>query len=289
MKSKKRGIIIASAIVAVLAVVLVLASPFIKGTAEHLSARKYYGEDLKNVDNIILLADCCTVDGKTNSVAGVKEAVRLGADAVMVDLCFRTDGTPVITDNYEDNKTADTVEELFRALNEEKFKDIRLYLNIVQLSGLTELNRLAVSYNMAGRTFLCGIDKTHYGLVTSDDTILPFLLEHEISKEEKDAIANGTFSAPGSIAEYGASGLEIDVSDATAEAVEALDDFGIPFIVTGVGSADSFCRTILNGASTVLTDDIELCSDILEEWIVTMQERHSSSVEQSLEDLKNNK
>lgn len=289
MKSKKRGIIIASAVIVILAVVLVFVLPFIKGTAELISARKYYGEDLKNVDNIILLADCCTVDGKTNSVAGVKEAVRLGADAVMVDLCFRTDGTPVITDNYEDNKTAETVEELFHALNEEKFKDVRLYLNIVQLSGLTELNRLAVSYNMAGRTFLCGIDKTHYGLITSDDTIIPFLLEHKISKEEKDAIANGTFSAPESIAKYGASGLDIDVSDATADVVSTLDGFGIPFIVTGVGSADSFCKTLINGASTVFADDIELCSDILEEWVLSMQERHSSSVEQSLEDLKNNK
>ena len=289
MKSKKRGIIIASAVVVVLAVVLVSVSPFIKGTAELISARKYYAESLKNIDNVVLLADCCTVDGKANSVAGVKEAVRLGADAVIVDLCFRTDGTPVITDNYEENRTAQTVEELFQALNEDKFKDVRLYLNIVQLSGLTELNRLAVSYNMAGRTFLCGIDKTHYGLITSDDTIIPFLLEHKISKEEAQAVADGTFSAPESIAKYGASGIEIDISDATAEVIATLNDFGIPFIVTGISSTESFCKTLINGASTVYADDIELCSDILKEWTLSMQERHSSSVEQSLEDLKNKK
>lgn len=289
MKSKKSGIIIASAVIVAVAIVLVIASPFIKGAAEQLAARKYFSEDLGNVDNIVLLADCCTVDDKTNSVAGVKEAVRLGADAVIVDLCFRADGTPVITDNYEENKTAQTVEELFAALNEDRFKDIRLYFNIVQLSGLSELNRLAVSHNMVGRTFLCGIDDTHYGLVTSDDTIIPFVLKHKISKEEKDAISNGTFSAPDSIAKYGASGIEIDFSDASAEVTATLNDFGIPFIVTGIDSSDSFCKAIVNGASTVFADDIELCSDILDAWTLSMQERHSSAVEQSLEDLKNTK
>ena len=289
MNSKKSGIIIASAAIVVLAVVAVIVSPFIKGTAEHLAARKYYSQNLKNVDNIVLLADCCTVDGKSNSVAGVKEAVRLGADAVIVDLCFRSDGTPVITDNYEENQSAQTVEELFAVLNEDKFKDIRLYLNVVQLSGLTELNRLAISYNMIDRTYICGIDEAHYGLITSDDTIIPFLLEHKISKEEKEAIANGTFSVPDCIARYGASGLEIDISAASAEVISALDDFGIPFIVTGTSSVDSFCKVLLNGASTVFTDDIELCSDILENWTLSMQERHSSSVNQSLEDLKNKK
>lgn len=287
MNSKKRSIIIAAAVIVVLAVACAVFSPFIKSGIQRFTANKYTSYDLKNVDNIVLLADCCTVDGKTNSVAGVKEAVRLGADAVLVDLCFRADGTPVITDNYEENETAQTVEELFATLNEDKYKDIKIYLNIVQLSGFTELNRLAVSYNMVGRATLCGIDEAHYGLVTSDDTILPFLLEYEFTSEEKKSIENGEFSAPECLARYGADGIEIDASDVTSEIITNLNDFGIPFIVTGVDNVNTFCQVLVNSASTVLVNDISLCSDILDSWTLAMQERHSSSVEQSLEDIMN--
>lgn len=287
MKIKKRGLLIACAVVVALAVTLAIASPFIADGIGRITARKYIGEDLKNVDNIVLVADCVEIDGSTNSVAGVKEAVRLGADAVVVDLCFRTDGTPVMTDKYEDNETAQTVEELFNEMNSEKYKDVKIYLNIVQLSSLTELNRIAVKYNMVGRTYLIGIDESHYGLVTSDSTIIPFLLKYKISQEDTQTIEDGKFSAPECIAKYGAGGLEIDAEDATSEVVTALNDFGIPFIVSGIDSTSDFCKVLLNEAGTVYVNDIEKCAQVLDMWIEAMRERYSLSVEQSLEDLKN--
>ncbi|MBQ8575518.1 MAG: hypothetical protein IJ447_05675 [Clostridia bacterium] len=282
MKSKKRGLLIACAVIVALAVTLAIASPFIKDGIGMLIARRYIGQDLKNVDNIVLAADCAEVDGNRNSVAGVKEAVRLGADAVVVDLCFRADGTPVMTDRYEDNEAAQTVEELFREMNGEKYKDVKIYLNIVQLSTLTELNHIAVKYNMVGRTYLIGIDESHYSLVTSDSTIVPFLLKYKITQKDTQAIADGKFSAPECIAKYGAGGLEIDADDVSAEVVTALNDFGIPFIVSGIESTSDFCKVLLNGAGTVYVNDIESCAKVLDNWISAMQQRYSLSVEQSI-------
>lgn len=287
MKSKKR--IIACAVILAVSVIAVIIFPFIRNAADNGVIRKYTAQDLKNVDNVILLSDCVEVDGNTNSIAGVKEAVRLGAKAVTVDLCFRKDGTPVITDNYENSESATTVEELYTALNGEDYKDIRIYFNIVQLSGMTKLNSLTVRYNMVGRTYIIGIDESHYGIITSDSTIIPFLLKYQLTKEDKSAVADGTFSSPACIAQYGASGIEIDAKDATPEVIQTLNDFGIPFIVSGIDSVNSFCQTLLNGASTVYVADIKQSSDILDEWTVSMQERHSISVEQSLADLKQNK
>lgn len=287
MKSKKR--IIACAVILAVSVIAVIIFPFIRNAADNGVIRKYTAQDLKNVDNVILLSDCIEVDGNTNSVAGVKEAVRLGAKAVTVDLCFRKDGTPVITDNYENSESATTVEELYTALNGEDYQDIRIYFNIVQLSGMTKLNSLTVRYNMVGRTYIIGIDESHYGIITSDSTIIPFLLKYQLTKEDKNAVADGTFSSPACIAQYGASGIEIDAKDATPEVIQTLNDFGIPFIVSGIDSVNSFCQTLLNGASTVYVADIKQSSDILDEWTVSMQERHSISVEQSIADLKQNK
>lgn len=279
MKNKKRGILIACSIVVAVAV---LTAVFVPVIYDKISVRNYIGQDLKNVDNIVLVAECSEIDGKNQSIAGVKEAVRLGADAVMVDLCFRSDGTPVITDRYENNADADTVEELFNELSVEKYRDVKIYFNIVQLSSLTELNQIAVRYNMVGRVYLIGIDESHYGLVTSDDTIIPFLLKYSFTKEELQNIQEGKFTAPGCIAQYGASGLEIDAKYATNEIVTTLDDFGIPFIVSGIGSTSDFCEILLNGVSTVIVDNIQTISEVFDGWIDAMRERHKASVEQLL-------
>lgn len=287
MKSKKRGIFIACIVIVVIAVLFAVFYPFIADGLGIITANRYIGQDLKNVDNIVLIAECPEVDGVSQSISGIKEAVRLGADAVKVDLCFRTDGTPVITDKYENNADADTVEDLFIGMNEEKYRDIRIYFNIVQLSSLTELNRLTVKYNMVDRIYLMGIDESHYGLVTSDSTIVPFLLKYDFTQEDIRSIEEGLFSAPDCIAEYGAGGLEIDCRFATEQIVTTLDDFGIPFIVSGIGSLEDLCKALLSGATHVVVDDIRMSADMLNDWIDAMRERHSISVEQSIKELNN--
>lgn len=289
MKNKKRLILIICLSILALAAATAISVPLIRNAVEDSKVRVYLSQDLGNVDNIVLISHCIEIDGKSNSVAGVKEAVRLGADGVIVDLCFRKDGTPVITDDYEESGSATTLEELFVQLNSDKYKDILIYLNIVQLSEMNKLNSIAVKHNMVGRTFVTGIDEEHYGLINSDSTILPFLLDYELTDEDKSAIADGTFSAPECIAEYGASGLIISANDATSETVKILNDFGIPFIISATDSEEKYCEVLLNGASSVCVSDIKRASQILDDWIVSMQERHSLSVEQSLADLKQNK
>lgn len=274
MKNKKRSITVITVVAVVIAIALAVLSPFISDGFDRLAARRYIGQDIKNVDNIVLIGECPEVDGKAQSVAGVKEAVRLGADAVKVDLCFRSDGTPVITDRYENNAEADTVEELFNEMNGDKYKDVTVYLNIIQLSSLTELNRLAVKYDMVGRAYLIGIDESHYGLVTNDDTIVPFLLKYEFTKDDLQKIKDGKFSAPECIAKYGAGGLEIDLKFATEEIISTLNDFGIPFTVSGIESISDYCRVLLNGTSTVIVEDIESATQVLDSWIEAMQERN---------------
>lgn len=274
MKNKKRSITVITVVAIVIAIALAVLSPFISDGFDRLTARRYIGQDIKNVDNIVLIGECPEVDGKAQSVAGVKEAVRLGADAVKVDLCFRSDGTPVITDRYENNAEADTVEELFNEMNGDKYKDVTVYLNIIQLSSLTELNRLAVKYDMVGRAYLIGIDESHYGLVTNDDTIVPFLLKYEFTKDDLQKIKDGRFSAPECISKYGAGGLEIDLKFATEEIISTLNDFGIPFTVSGIESISDYCRVLLNGTSTVIVEDIESATQVLDSWIEAMQERN---------------
>ncbi len=282
MKNKKRGILIACAIVVIFSVFAAVGYPLLTEGFGSVTAKKYYKQNLRNVNDIILVAECPEVDGKAQSIAGVKEAVRLGADAVEVDLCFRSDDTPVITNDYENNDDADTVGDLFFEMSDEKYRNVKIYFNIVQLSSLTKLNQLAVKYNMVSRIYLVGIDESHYGLVTSDDTIIPFLLKYDFSKEELKSIREGRFTAPECIAGYGAAGLEIDKKYATAEIMSTLNDFGIPFFVSGIDSTKDFCESLVNGAMTVLVDDIKERRKTLDCWTLIMTERISEERNKSL-------
>lgn len=285
MKTKRKGLLIFSAAIVLLALISVIFFPKIKLYMGNTRVYSYTGKDLQNVDNITLLAHSMTVEGSRNSVAGVKEAVRLGANGVSVDLCFRPDGTPVMTDSYENAASAPLIEDLFAAMTDEKYIDVRIYLNIIQLSDLSELNRLTVEYNMISRLFLTGIDESHYGLITSDDTIIPFYLDYDVTAQDVSAMKDGTFTVPEVLGTYGAIGFVIDRTDCSDKVISAFDDYGIPLIVKNINSGNQLCDALISNARTVYVSSIENSANILNGWIANMQERYESSVKSSLKEL----
>lgn len=281
MNAEKKGIIIASTVILIAVTAAVILIPLLR----HNSASGYMKDDLKNVDNVSLIARCAEIDGKKDSVAGFKESVRLGANAVIVDLCFRKDGTPVITDNYSNADSAEKAEELFKAMNEEKFKKIAVYLNIVQLSDTAKLNALAVSYNILDRLFLTGIDSDRYDLISSDNTIVPILLDYTFSSDELGSVKDGSFRKPDILEEKGAVGFVLDSSQITPELTEVLKDYGICFIVNGIDGVPKMCSTLLDGADSVIVTDIEKSRETLDKWTEKMQERYKASVDKSIKEL----
>lgn len=283
MRAERKGIIAVATVILIAATTAAVLIPLFR----HNSASGYMKEDLKNVDNVSLIAHCAEIEGRKNSTAGVKECVRLGANAVIVDLCFRKDGTPVITENYSDADSAETVEQLFDAMNEDKFKKIGIYLNIVQLGDISKLNALAVGYNMLDRLFLIGIDSDRYDLIKSDDTIIPFLLDYTFSSDELSSMKDGSFKKPDILEEKGAAGFVINASQISNELAEVLYDYGIYFTASGIDGVSKMCDLLLNGAENVMVDDIKKSREALDKWTEKMQERNKASVEKSIKELSN--
>lgn len=285
MKSKKKGIIAASAIVFTSAIALLILFPVFKNGFFSLSLNRYLREDLGNVDNISLISHCEEIDGVPDSVAGFKESVRLGANAVIVDLCFRKDGTPVAAADYSDADSAEPVENLLLTMNDDRYKKIKVYFNIIQLSDMSKLNSLVVEYGVVDRVYLIGMNKSHYGLVTTDDTIIPFLLNYEFDSDELSNIKDGCFTPPEVTERYGASGLVVKSTQLSAELAQTLNDYGIPFIVDGIKDKKAFCKALTDGAENVVISDTEGCKKVLDKWVTDMQERYKVSVEKSINEL----
>lgn len=278
MKSKK-GLIITVSVVILLAVIA--ATVIIPFSSRNFSKR-YFSENLKNVDDIALIAECTEVDGKTCCVAGFKESVRLGANAVIVDLCFKGDGTPVQCNDYSLAETSDSIEELFEAMTQERFSEITVYLNIVQLSDISKLNELAVEYEVVDRLFLIGIDSEHYGLIDSDDTIIPFLLDYKFSSDELSAAEGGSFVVPEIIEKYGAAGLVVNGSQLSSELAETLNDYGIYYIASGVDGSSQMCKLLSRDVRNVIVPDVKEARETLDLWIEEMQKRNKAELESSI-------
>ncbi|HCT16264.1 MAG TPA: hypothetical protein DIW36_02475 [Ruminococcaceae bacterium] len=281
MKPEKKSVVIISAILVIAVTATLVLIPLIRRN----SGNRYMREDLRNVDNVTLISHCIEYNGVKNSVAGFKECVRLGAKGVIVDLCFKKDGTPVISDSYSTADSAETVEDLFKAMSDGKYKEISVYFNIIQLSDLSRLNSLAVSYNILDRVFLIGIDSEHYDLINTDDTIIPFLLDYNFRDSDLDALKKGSFTRPDILDKYGATGLVLPSSQISEELVEALNDYGILYIVNVADETSDMCQTLLKGANNVIVPDIEKASKTMNEWTLEMQKRYKKSVDKSIKAL----
>ena len=281
MKPEKKSVVIISAILVIAVTATLVLIPLISRN----SGNRYMREDLRNVDNVTLISHCIEINGVKNSVAGFKECVRLGAKGVIVDLCFKKDGTPVISDSYSTADSAETVEDLFKAMSDGKYKEISVYFNIIQLSDLSRLNSLAVSYNILDRVFLIGIDSEHYDLINTDDTIIPFLLDYNFKDSDLDALKEGSFTRPDILDKYGATGLVLPSSQISEELVEALNDYGILYIVNVADESSDMCQTLLKGADNVIVPDIEKASRTMNEWTLEMQKRYKESVDKSIKAL----
>lgn len=283
LKTEKKRIVVVSTIVLVAVIAAAIFIPYFRNK----SVSGCMKEDLKNVDNVSLIAHCAEIDGKKDSVAGVKESVRLGANAVIVDLCFRKDGTPVMTDDYSSADSAETVEQLFKAMNDDKYNKTIIYLNIVQLGEMTELNTLAVEYGMLDRLFLTGIDSDRYDLIKSDDTIVPLLLDYTFNSDELSSMNDGSFKKPDILEEKGATGFVINASQISPELVEVLHDYGIYFMADGIDGVSEMCEILLDGTENVTVSDIAKAKETLDKWTEKMQERYKASVEKSIKELSN--
>lgn len=281
LERKKKAVITVSVIILTLVIVGLILFPIFKNR----STAHYLDQDLKDVDSIRLIAHCAEIGGKADSVAGFKESVRLGADGVIVDLCFKKDGTPVMNNDYSTAADAETVEALFKAMNEEKFNTATVFFKLVQLTDISELNRLAVDYNVIDRLFIIGIDSEHYGIIDTDDTIIPFLLDYKFSDSELSDVESGILKPPSIIEKYGAAGLIVEHSQLSAELIDSLTDYGIMVVTDEIDKDSDFCTALLNGARYVSVGNIEHSSSLMDTWTEKMQKRYQASVEKSIKAL----
>lgn len=272
-KNKKTAalIIILILIMAATAVFIII------NKAEKNKIDSYLAERLETYGEMDIISDAAEVDGEPNTLAGIKEAYRLGTDTVTLDLCFNADNVPVICRDYDDI-TKDTLklEEVFRLLNEKKYSELRINLRLRQLGSLNKFNELFSRYNMSGRVIISGIDKNRYSLISGDSTAAGLFFDYTPTKDAKTSM-NEIIELQ---KEYGISGVIINSDNITEELAEKLNQRGIVFIVGNADDELSMYSALGAGANNIETAYPETLTAVFDRW----KEQTRDNMEKSILD-----
>lgn len=262
MKNKKRSVIAISvvcAIAAALAVIIPAASNY----RNNKLIEQYTQNNLELYSPLNIITDCAEIDGNPHSIAGIKETVRTGADTVTVDLCFKSDGTPVITDDYTGiSDSTLKAEEIFEMMCSENYKKLNINFRLRQLSSLNEFNRLMGEYDVAKRVMISGIDSKRYSLISGADTPVKVYFDYEPDSDTKKSVE----AVDKLMSDYHIGGVVIDAENISHELIEALSQKGVPYIISGVEKEVEMYLVMSYGAYAIETRSPQLLREAHDSW-----------------------
>lgn len=278
LNKKKKAAVIAAAVILIAAVTV---SVFIiknRKTEKEISQYLQNPPDLYG--ELCVIADSAEVDKNRYSVAGFKEAVRLGADTVTLDICFDSDGTPVVCRDFDDiTDSALRLEQILElTAGDEEYSAVNLNLRLRQLNTLETLNSLLQKYHVESRVIISGIDRDRYSLISGDDTCANLFFDYEVKGSAEQATAEIAQLQK----EYNISGVIIDAKNLDAALTQSLVQNGIPFIVSGADSDIEIYRVLSLGANLIQTNSPERLNEIYESWKKSALSQMDKSIADSL-------
>lgn len=262
MKNKK-GVVVAISVACAVIIALSVCIPVVSNFHNKRLIEQYTQSNLELYAPLNIITDCAEIDGNAHTIAGIKEAARLGADTVTVDLCFRTDGTPVIIADYTDiNENTLKAEEIFELMCSENYSKLSINFHLRQLSSLSEFNRLVNEYGIAKRVMISGIDSNRYSLISGTDTPAKVYFDfNPVGNTDTDIEAIDKL-----ISDYHLGGVVINAKDISSELIEALSTKGIPYIITDVEKEIEMFLTMSFGAYAIETNSPQLLRQSHDSW-----------------------
>lgn len=271
-------------IIVIILIVAVIASFFIAKTMiqkkKIQKINDYLSQRIETNGELNIISDAAVVDDKKNTIVSIKEAVRLGANTVTLDLCFDSNDVPVVCDDFNNiSENSLKLEDVFKLLKEEKYSSVKLNLRLNQIGSIKKLNELLNKYEMTDRVILSGFDENRYNMLDCSSTSAGVFFDCVPEKDPQKA-SEYIFSL---IDDYGISGVIINYADITPELVEKLNQHGKAFIVSGVDDELSMYEALSTGANIIETSSPDTLLEIYNNWRTQSKENVEKSI---MDDLK---
>lgn len=242
---------------------------------------EYMSKNIELYSELNIAANSQEVDGNRYSLASVKESVRIGVNTVSLDLCFNESGVPVISADFDSiNENSLLLEDVLKLLSDEKYKSVRLMLNLKQLGSLSDFNKLLSDYDMGSRVIVCGINENKYSLISGNSTAAKVFFDFVPTGNEQESVDKITEM----ISEYNISGVIIDSEKITQSLADLLNEKGILFIADNTNEKLKMAEILSYGVSFIKTENPQELKDLYTQWKNATQQR----MEQSIIDKINN-
>ncbi len=278
MTHKKRSVTIICVALAVVIAVCV-ATPLIINADRNKKIEQYTQQNLDLYSELNVISDCAVVDKKPYSLAGIKEAVRLGADTVTLDLCFNSDGTPVVSDDYSTiSEDSLLVRDVFDLITSEEYSDIRINFRLRQLITLSVFNQLVSEYDVSKRVIVSGINQNRYSLISGTDTAAKVYFDYIPSGDLKSDIQ----SVATLVSDYSLAGVVISSADISKELTDALSQNGISYIISSVDKEIDLYKVMSYGAYNIETDSPDTLKEAHSSWRELTLQRIDKSISDEL-------
>lgn len=274
MKISKKKIITISIIMAALILIAAII-PLIINAKNKSLIEQYTNNNLELYSELNIITDCAVIDKKAHTLAGIKEAVKNGADTVTLDLCFTTDGTPVVTDDYTGiNESTLKVADVFDLISREEYQNTSINFRLRQLVTLSVFNNLVNEYNLSKRIMISGIDSNRYSLISGNDTAAKVYFDFKASGD----IAADIEAISVLIADNNLNGVILDAEDVSKEFIDALSQKGISYIISNTDGELDLYRLMSYGAYAIETGSPALLSQIYNSWQEITLKRIDASI-----------
>lgn len=273
-KQKKKKIILAICIF--LLITAAVSSVFITKHHRFTQTKNLFlSQNLELYDDFSVISPSAEVDKSRCSATSFKEAVRLGANTVVLDTCFDKDNIPVISESYDKiNDESLKFEDIAKLLTQKEYQNIKVCLKIKQLGSLSVLNSILSEYSISDRVIICGIDEERYGLVSGNDTFAKVYFDYKPAD-----IASRSIEEIGKLkAKYNISGVIISYKDITEELLKLLSENSIQYIISGIEEELDMYKALSMGIPVIETDKPKLLNEIYENWRNETQKRIDASV-----------
>ncbi|MGN1418020.1 MAG: glycerophosphodiester phosphodiesterase [Acutalibacteraceae bacterium] len=259
-KSKAKKKIILSVCLTVFVAAMITAIAF--GVKIYAVNKDYNSGNFNFSENFTVTAHTGSMDTAENSLESIEKAIEVGADIVEFDVRFRPDGTAVMAhDEVKTNDGGMPIEEAMKLLSKDGV-NIKVNLDVKEMTCLEEIQNLVQKYQMSERVFFTGVSQELVPIVQEKCPEISYYLNCAPKKNKLD---DEQYQAEllDLLKQTGAVGINCNYKKSNGCLAKLLHENGYLLSVWTVDSVFQMKKAIISEADNITTRNPDLLIDLV--------------------------
>ena len=210
--------------------------------------------------SLLVTAHAGCMNTPINSLESIEVSLNYEVDIVELDVRFTDDLLPILShDEIKDNKKDYVkLENAFKLLC--KSENILVNLDMKEIDGIINIEKLIDKYNMKNRVFLTGIELEVVEKLNTYKVEIPYFINYELDKLKMNDL-NYLKDIKNKICEKNALGINLDFKFLTKELVDLFHENNKLVAVWTVDDESTMNKIINLNVDSITTNNIDILLD----------------------------